>query len=185
MRLTIAILATLFAAGAFAQSDRASRFGPFTSQEAELIDAVWSEIREAAAWEDIDWEAVGLNRAPGSPEARRFMASNWGTVRQAAEFDDIDWQATKGSGYGSASRSPFEDADESGPFSRQEAELLSRVWPEIRQAAAFEDIDWRAVGLSRAPGDSTARRLMATHWGSLRRAADFRDIDWEAITSRG
>jgi hypothetical protein len=57
---------------------------------------------------------------------------------------------------------------------------MSAVWPEIREAESFEQIDWRAAGLGVAPGDARARRLMAAHWGTLREAARFSDIDWEA-----
>ena len=30
----------------------------------------------------------------------------------------------------------------SGPFTNEEAQLMSAVWPKIREAATFEDIDW-------------------------------------------
>ena len=70
---------------------------------------------------------------------------------------------------------------EYGPFTREEAEELEAVWPRIRQAADFEDIDWHAEGLAHAPGDRRARRFMARHWDSLRRAARFDDIDWDDV----
>jgi hypothetical protein len=56
---------------------------------------------------------------------------------------------------------------------------MSRVWPRIREATAYDDIDWRAIGI-REPGDRDAHRLMAGHWGQLREAAEFEDIDWNA-----
>ncbi len=179
MRLTIAICAMLLATvGAYGQQLHGSVSGPFTNDEAELMSAVWPKIRDAAAFEDIDWEAVGLNRAPGSSDARRFMATHWDVVRSANEFRDIDWQGA--SRYRSSSKSGYALEDPTGPFTSLEAEQLSAVWPEIRKADAFADIDWRAVGLSRAPGSREARRLMETQWGSLRRAAEFDDIDWHA-----
>jgi hypothetical protein len=55
---------------------------------------------------------------------------------------------------------------------------MSAVWPNIREAARFEDIDWRSVGLARAPGDWAAQSFVAAHWGALREAARFEDIDW-------
>ncbi len=70
--------------------------------------------------------------------------------------------------------------EEFGPFTRQEAHALRSVWPTIREAANFYDINWRSVGLARAPGDRRARRFMADDWGSLRRAAQFDDINWRA-----
>jgi hypothetical protein len=65
------------------------------------------------------------------------------------------------------------------PLSRQDAQLMSAVWPKIREAAQFDDIDWRSVGLTRAPGDSAAQDFLAAHWGELRKAARFEDIDWQ------
>jgi hypothetical protein len=179
MRVTIAIFALLFATvSAYGQQLHGSVSGPFTNEEAELMSAVWPKIRDAAAFEDIDWEAVGLTRAPGSSEARRFMATHWDVVRSANEFRDIEWQRT--TGYQRSSKSGYALEDPTGPFTSLEAEQLSAVWPEIRKADAFGDINWRAVGLSRAPGSREARRLMEAHWGSLRRAAEFDDIDWQA-----
>jgi hypothetical protein len=57
---------------------------------------------------------------------------------------------------------------------------MSRVWGRIRTAADFDDIDWRSVGLSGAPGSREARRIMARNWGALREAERFEDIDWAA-----
>jgi len=76
-----------------------------------------------------------------------------------------------------AERSDYEGA---GPFTREEARRLSAVWSTIRGAENFRDINWRSVGLSRAPGDREARRFMADDWGSLRRAERFDDINWRA-----
>ena len=178
MRITIAIFATFLATvGAFAQQPQT---GPFTRQEAELMSAVWPEIRQAAAFEEINWQAVGLTRPPGDREARRVMANHWDALRSAVSFDDIDWQTT--TGYAASRPSRFAHQEQVGPFTSQEAELMSAVWPEIRQAATFEEIDWRSVGLPGAPGDRDARRVMATHWDSLRSAAEFDNIDWQATT---
>lgn len=66
----------------------------------------------------------------------------------------------------------------SGPFTRQDAQLMSAVWPKIREAARFDDIDWPSVGLTRAPGDRQAQNVLASNWGALREAARFEDIDW-------
>ena len=177
MRATIAILATLVTAvAAFAQDP-----GPFTRREAQQLAAVWPEIREAGAFEDINWEAVGLTRAPGNSQARTLMATRWDSLRRAPEFSDIDWQAVT-----AYPANPFEQRDQasrSGPFTRQEAQQLAAVWPEIRNAASFEDIDWQAVGLRGAPGDAEARRLMSANWGSLRHADQFSDIDWQATVA--
>jgi len=176
MRVTIAIFATLLTAfGAFAQQGQT---GPFTRQEADLLSSVWPQIREAPAFEEIDWEAVGLARAPGGSEARRLMATHWDSLRSAARFSDIDWHAI--TEYPPTRRGQQDRASVSDVFTAQEAEQMSKVWPEIRQAAAFEEIDWQSVGLPRAPGDRETRRVMAAHWDTLRRAAEFSDIDWEA-----
>jgi hypothetical protein len=141
------------------------------------MSAVWPKIREAARFEDIDWRSVGLTHAPGDRQAQSLLAEHWGTLRQAAAFEDIDWRET--AGYGESARNDLTYRD-AGPFTSEEAAALSRVWGEIRKAASFNDIDWHAVGLRRAPGDSTARSIMETNWGSIRQAARFEDIDWDA-----
>jgi hypothetical protein len=167
---------------------------PFTRAEAEDLSRVWDQIRVAAHFEDINWSAHGLSRAPGSAEAQRILSANWNELRRETRFEDIDWQdysyadrstpssrteryGRVGSGFPETER----DFNES-PFTREEAAALSRVWGEIRGAAHFEDINWRAHGLSGPPGDRDARRLMSTYWGELREAARFEDIDWQATT---
>jgi hypothetical protein len=158
---------------------------PFSRQEARLMSGVWPRIRDARDFADIDWRSVGLPDAPGTLEARRFVAEHWSQLRTAAAFDDINWRA---SGYENNDRSPPRGSgearngynDQTGPFTRQEARALRRVWPTIRDAANFADINWRSVGLPRAPGDRAARDFIARDWDSLRRAAQFDDIDWLA-----
>jgi hypothetical protein len=162
---------------------------PFSRQDARLMSSVWPTIREARDFDDIDWRAVRLSGAPGDLEARRFQAEHWSQLRTAASFDDIDWRA---SGYESSDRSSPRGHgearngynDQTGPFTRQEARTLRRVWPTIREAANFDDINWRAVGIARAPGDRAARDFIAADWDSLRRAAQFDDIDWRAAYRR-
>ena len=93
MKFTIAILAALLiATGAFAQ-DRGggAYYGPFTDAEAQLLSAVWPEIREAENYGDINWPAHGLARAPGSREVQRVMSANWPELRTASRFEQIDW----------------------------------------------------------------------------------------------
>lgn len=180
MKYAIAILATLVVAtGALAQN-RGAYYGPFTDAEAQLLSAVWPEIREAADYEDINWSAHGLSRAPGNREVQRAMAANWDEVRRARRFEEVDWtEVTAGRDAPSRpSASPFTT---SGPFNRDESELLSELWPQIREAANFDDINWRAHGLSRAPGTADAQRLMAAHWSEVREAQRFEDIDWDRV----
>jgi hypothetical protein len=188
MKARIAALTTLLvAAGAMAQRDS----GPFSPREAELLDAVWPQIREAGDYDDIDWRALGLAGPPGDLEARELMAENWDALRRAGDFDDIDWRATVRDRSSSRySNERYRDRERrgaqvdeygeyAGPFTSREAALMREVWPQIREAAAFEDIDWRAVGLSGPPGGREARRVMAANWGALRTAADFDHIDWD------
>jgi len=73
----------------------------------------------------------------------------------------------------------------SSPFSRQDEQLMSSVWPKIREARDFDDIDWRAVGLARPPGNSSAQRLMADNWSRLREERHFDDIDWSYVRDSG
>ena len=91
MKTAIAILATMLLANAALAQDRGAYYGPFTDSEAQLLRAVWPEIREAANFEDINWSAHGLARAPGSREVQRAMAANWDEVRQARRFEEVDW----------------------------------------------------------------------------------------------
>jgi hypothetical protein len=67
--------------------------GPFTPDEARALRAVWSRIREAENFSDINWRSVGLKRAPGGRDARSFMAADWQSLRRADNFDDINWRA--------------------------------------------------------------------------------------------
>jgi hypothetical protein len=187
MKFAIALLAVCGIATAAAQSRGT---GPFTGYEAEALSDVWSEIREAESFEDINWRAHGLNRAPGNATARDVLASNWDEIRREERFADIDWDDYVEGRRWRAGRSgqtdrfeqrfpgPFRDV---GPFTRDEAVALSQAWPAIREAAEFDDIDWRAHGFARAPGNSDAREIMAENWNELRREERFADIDWDEV----
>lgn len=163
----------MLAAASMAQADSSS--SPFSRQDEQLMESVWPKIREARDFDDIDWKAVGLARAPGNSSAQRLMAENWSRLRTERRFDDIDWGDIRDSGSHTSAQRYDEDT---GPFTRDEARQLSAIWPTIRQAGSFADIDWKAVGLSRAPGDREAQAFMTAHWDSLRRAERFDDIDW-------
>jgi len=156
-----------------AQADSSS--SPFSRQDEQLMSSVWPQIREARDFDDIDWRAAGLARAPGNSNAQRLMADNWSRLRSEPRFDDIDWSAIRDTG-NRTSAAKYDE--ETGPFTREEARQLSAIWPKIREANSFADIDWKAEGLSRAPGDREAQAFVTAHWGSIRRAARFEDIDW-------
>jgi hypothetical protein len=197
MRLTILLLAVYFVVSAAAQQ-RGEFERPFTGYEADVLSDVWPDIRQASSFEDIDWRAAGLERAPGSPEAQRFLAEHWDEARRAERFAYIDWdelsqddrrRRPRGERYARAERDDrsarpvaSDERYRESPFTREEAAAMSRVWGKIREAARFEDIDWRAVGLSGPPGDREARRLTSRHWPQLREAARFEEIDWQATT---
>ena len=88
MRLAIAVvLGLMIGTAAYAQG----RAGPFTGHEAEQLSEVWPQIREAAHFEDINWSAHGLSRAPGNSEAQRILSDNWSELRREQHFSDIDW----------------------------------------------------------------------------------------------
>lgn len=189
MRRTTALLAALLvSAGAAAQR---GDDGPFTDRDAQVMREVWPEIREAARYEDIDWRAHGVRRAPGDEYARSVLARNWSEVREARRFDDIDWdrvadardrRASRDRSYGTGYGRNVGGSAYDSPFSAEDEEAMSRVWGRIREAAEFDDIDWRSVGMYGPPGGRDARRLMARYWGELRTAARFEDIDWPATT---
>ena len=117
---------------------------------------MWPKIREARDYDDIDWKAVGLARAPGNSSAQRLMADNWSRLRTAPRFDDIDWSDVRDSGNRTSAQHYDEDT---GPFTRDEARQLSAVWSKIREANSFADIDWKAVGLSHEPAYDEFRVL--------------------------
>ena len=179
MRLAIAILVTLIAApGALAQSLDGLN-GPLTGYEAGLMSDVWSEIRQAERFEDIDWHAHDLNRAPASPEAQRFFAMHWDKLRREERFSDIEWDKYRDDRSGRKNRDELHDGS---PFTGEESAAMSRAWGRIRLTGRFDDIDWRAIGFRGAPGDREARRIMSQNWGRLRQAERFEDIDWQATT---
>jgi hypothetical protein len=62
---------------------------------------------------------------------------------------------------------------------------MSAVWPTIRGAARYEDINWTTIGLTGPPGSDEARKLLAAHWEALQSAAQFTDIDWYATAAYG
>lgn len=192
MRPTIAVLAALFVMSGASAQVRAF-YGPFTDAEAQVLSAVWPEVREAARYEDINWPGLGLNRAPGSRDVQRIMSANWAELRRARRFEEINWDD-----YVTAPRttSRYEDRGRSsdrfeqqfpgpfvgsGPFTRDESQVMAELWPQIREAARFDDINWRGFGLARAPGDAAARDIMAAHWTELRREDRFQDIDWDDV----
>jgi hypothetical protein len=190
MKITLAILAALFVAtGAWSQVR--AYYGPFTDAEAQALSAVWPEIREAANYEDINWPRIGLNRPPGSRDVQRMMSENWDELRRAPRFEAIDWNR-----YVGASRTSRYERERSsdrfeqrfpgpftgyGPFTRDESQILAELWPQIREAARFDDINWGAFGLARPPGDAYARDVMATNWDAVRREDRFQDIDWDRV----
>ena len=167
----------ILSAVGIAQADSSS--SPFSRQDEQLMSSVWPKIREARDYDDIDWRAVGLARAPGNSDAHRMMADNWSRLRTEPRFDDIDWGDVRDYGRDNGYRTAAQHYDEeTGPFTREEARQLSAVWSKIREANSFADIDWKSVGMSRAPGDREAQAFATAHWGSLRRAERFDDIDW-------
>ena len=190
MKFAIAILMILVASTAARAQDRYSSTGPLTGYEAEAMSDVWNEIRHAEEFDDIDWRAHGLNRVPASAEAQRFLAANWDDLRREERFADIDWDEYRGERSSSFERyarsenrpPQYERGFDDSAFTSEEAAAMSRAWGQLREAASFEDIDWRAIGLSGPPGTRDERRLMARNWGELREAARFEDIDWRATT---
>ncbi len=173
MRATVTTLAVLgLAACAVAQEDVsfADSSGPFSREAAARMSEVWPEVRQADEYADINWRAIGLDEAPGDARAQRVLAANWDSLRQASDFRDIDWESSTGydasedrfrtedaGPFGRRNEASFDDSSYAGPFTRREAEVLADVWPQIRQAGSYQDIDWEAVGVDYAPGDARAR----------------------------
>jgi hypothetical protein len=128
MRLAIAILGALVAATAAHAQSRDGFRGPLTGYEAELMSDVWYEIREAENFEDINWHAHGLNRAPASPEAQQFLATHWDELRREERFADIDWDEYRDKRSSRAERHgrletgfPANESDYNSPFTREES----------------------------------------------------------------
>ncbi|HEX7237229.1 MAG TPA: hypothetical protein VF405_09725 [Gammaproteobacteria bacterium] len=181
MRFAIAVLVALMAVTApqVQAQGRGGSTGPFTGYEADQLSDVWSQIRVAAHFEDINWRTHGLSRAPGSPEAQRILSENWNQLRREERFEDIDWDRYADSRYSDSRSARSGRGASTGPFTGYEAEQLSDVWREIRAAAHFEDINWRTHGLQRAPGSPEAQRILSDNWDELRREERFEDIDWD------
>jgi hypothetical protein len=161
-------------------------YGPFTRDESQILAELWPQIREATRFDDINWRGHGLVRPPGDADARRIMAASWDEVRRAERFQDIDWDRIVDDGSLRTSRERqyaggFGSNPSANPFTREEAATMSRVWGQIREAAEFDDIDWRSVGFSGPPGSRQARSIMAANWGQLREASRFEEIDWAAL----
>lgn len=188
MKTTIAIVAALLTTTVFAQAR--AYYGPFTDAEAQLLSAVWPEIRAADDFDDINWPAHGLARAPGNRDVQRRMSANWDEIRQAQRFEQIAWDNLGNGSLGTNRTTRSGDRVEQqfpgpfvgyGPFTRDDAEALASVWPQIREAARFEDINWASHGFARPPGTSDARRILAANWREARRESRFEDIDWDEI----
>ena len=194
MKYVVAILASFMMTTAVQAQNRGGfSTGPFTGYEAEALSELWPQIRQAENFEDINWRAHGISRAPGNSEAQRLLSANWDELRREPRFESIDWRdyydapTSRAERYGRVQTGLPENERGYGdsPFTRDEAAALSRSWGQIREAARFEDIDWRSAGLSGPPGDRDARRLMSRHWGQLREAGRFEEIDWQATTGYG
>lgn len=73
----------------------------------------------------------GLGTYPLNPADTAAVESWWSTVYpyQPAQFSDIDWQAIGFDGHG---------------LSPEAAAFMERIWPEIRVAANWSDINWEA-----------------------------------------
>ena len=70
----------------------------------------------------------------------------------------------------------------SGPYTRQEAQVMSEIWESIRGAARYEDVNWSVLNMTSAPGSAEAQQNTSIHWETLRGAGIFSEIDWEAST---
>ena len=58
------------------------------------IAPIWSQIRPAGRFEDINWGAIGMPGGPPvSEQGRQFLSSNWGNIRPAGNLGDVDWNA--------------------------------------------------------------------------------------------
>ena len=180
MRLAIVILVALLAGTSVQAQGRDGFAGPFTGYEAQQLSEVWSQIRVAAHFEDINWSAHGLNRAPGSPEAQRILSDNWDEYYGSRNAQS---SRTERYGRGDGGSGVYDEVGyHNSPYTRDEFEAMSEVWSRIRQAARYDDINWRGLGLAGAPGGHDARRLTGKYWNELRKAARFEDINWQATT---
>lgn len=127
------------------------------------------------------FSVIGLAQASSSSsrfsrQDTQVVSSVRPGVLEPSDFSGIDGRSIRNDDRPSARAYD----EETGPFTKSEAHDLSAVWPKIREAASFDDINWRSVGLEHAPGDHDARAFMAGHWDSLKRAERFEDINWRA-----
>jgi hypothetical protein len=79
---------------AIASGQAVSPASLMTAADKSFLAKVWSTVRVAAQWSDINWGAIGYSRGPLiSAAANQVMSQLWPDIRVAAQFSHINWNA--------------------------------------------------------------------------------------------
>lgn len=86
-----------------------------------------------------------------------------------------------GSVYGYAPTDPEAMGYGNSPFLQSDYQTLSALFPQIRSAANWSDINWAAHGGKPQLTDGV-ENFISSNWSAIRPAANFQDINWNAST---
>jgi hypothetical protein len=105
-------------------------------------------------------------------------------TRQAnAPYTNLGAQAagTLSSMYGYGGSDPSQAAYGNSPFLQSDYLTLASLFPKVRSAANWNDINWSAIG-GKPQMSEGVENFIASNWGAIRPAANFSDINWNAGT---
>lgn len=123
-------------------------------------------------------EISGSSDAAAAESRRQFDLVRGDT----ANARNIGNQALNSLGgiYGYSPAQPQTTAGNS-PIQSQDFQAIAGLWPTIRSAARFEDINWAAHGFPNGPPVSPeTQAMLSQQWGVIRNAANLSDVNWQA-----
>lgn len=88
-------LSSLYGYGGGDPAQQSYGDSPFQQSDYQALSSIFPQVRSAANWSDINWDALG-GKPQLSDGVENFIASNWGAIRPAANFGDINWNASAG-----------------------------------------------------------------------------------------
>lgn len=86
---------------------------------------------------------------------------------------------TLGSVYGYAPSDPASIGYGNSPFLQSDYQKLAALFPQVRSAANWSDINWAAHG-GKPQLTAGVEDFIAANWNAIRPAANFQDINWNA-----
>jgi hypothetical protein len=88
---------------------------------------------------------------------------------------------TLGSVYGYSPSDPASIGYGNSPFLQSDYQKLSALFPQIRSAANWNDINWDVIG-GKPQLTAGVEDFISANWRAIRPAANFQDINWNAGT---